>query len=616
MKAGTKYLGNDRCSFTVWAPGKEKMILHIVHPSEQKVEMQKDDMGYFTAEVQTPVGTKYLYIIDDAEKGLPDPASQYQPDGVHGASQVIDHNTYQWNDRNYKAPAFEDLILYELHIGTFTEQGTFESAIEKLDQLTEVGINAIEIMPVAQFPGDRNWGYDGVYPYAVQNSYGGPEGLKKLVDACHQKGIAVFLDVVYNHQGPEGNYIEQFAPYFTEHYKTPWGKAINYDGEWSDGVREFYSDNAIYWLQHFHIDGLRFDAVHAIYDFGAVHFWEIVHAKVRELEKKSGRCYHTIAESDLNAPRVIHPVEKNGFGFTAQWLDDFHHAAYVLLDKAGKDRYYDFGTMHQLAKSYCEGYVHSGEFVKFRKRKYGKSSAGIPGNKFVAFINNHDQSGNRIDGARLCTLIDLDLSKIATAMLLLSPYVPMLFMGEEYADDSPFYYFISHSDPSLIKAVQEGRKEEFKAMIKPGMEYPDPQSGEIFKQSKLKWEKRNQGKNKIILNWHTELIRLRKSHPALKNFNKECIRAEVLQQDGLILHRKDETGKKEVVALMNISDAEIDYFLPGTNGTWKKLLDSTEAKWNEENTSTNKAEFSTTAQAGEQIKIPAKAVILLGKEID
>jgi maltooligosyltrehalose trehalohydrolase len=616
MKAGAKYSGNGMCSFTVWAPEKEKIVLHILQPSEQKVEMQKDTTGYFTAQVQTPVGSKYVYIIGDAGKGLPDPASQYQPEGVHGASEVIDHNNYKWNDGSWKSPAFEDLVLYELHIGTFTEKGTFESAIEKLDLLTEVGINAIEIMPVAQFPGSRNWGYDGVYPYAVQNSYGGPDGLKKLVDACHQKGIAVFLDVVYNHQGPEGNYIEEFGPYFTEHYRTPWGKAINYDGEWSDGVRDFYSDNVIYWLQHFHIDGLRFDAIHAVYDFGAVHFWQDVHTKIKALEHTTGKCYYTIAESDLNSPRVIEPPEKNGFGFTAQWLDDFHHAAYVLLDKNGKDRYYDFGAMNQLAKAYCEGFVHSGEYVQFRKKKYGKSSAGINGNKFVAFINNHDQAGNRMDGARLCSLVELNTSKIAAAMLLLAPYVPMLFMGEEYGEENPFYYFISHSDPDLIKAVQEGRKEEFKAFITPGTAYPDPQSEEIFRQSKLNWERRNNEKNKILLQWYKELIHLRKTHPALKNFSKECIHAEVMQEAGLILHRKNETGKKELLALINISGTDLDYFLPGNNGSWNKLLDSTEAKWQEENSSTKQAHFPATAQAGVQVRIPAKAVILLGKEID
>lgn len=616
MKTGAIYLGNNRCRFTVWAPEKNKMVLQIVG-EEKEYEMQKDNEGYFSIEIDATPGTRYLYKIDRAEKGLPDPASKYQPEGVHGPSEVIDQDGFTWNDKNWKPPAFDDLILYELHIGTFTSEGTFESAIEKLDLLSEVGINAIEIMPVAQFPGDRNWGYDGVYPYAVQNSYGGPQGLKKLVDACHQKGIAVILDVVYNHQGPEGNYLEQFAPYFTDHYKTAWGKAINYDGDWSDGAREFYSENALYWLRDFHFDGLRFDAVHAVYDYGAVHFWELTHRKIAELEAKNFRPYYTIAESDLNAPRVIDPLEKNGYGFTAQWLDDFHHAVYVLMDPNGKDRYYDFGSMQQLSKAFCEGYVHSGEFVKFRKRKYGKSSAGIPGNKFVAFINNHDQSGNRIDGARLCTQIDTESSKLATAMLLLAPYVPMLFMGEEYGDESPFFYFISHSDEELIKAVQEGRKEEFKAFLKSEDEvFPDPQSEDIFKQSKLKWHLRNEGRHQLLLQWHKELIGLRKKHPALRNYSRDCIRAETLQEKGLIIHRNDPSGKKELLVLFNVSDEELVYFLPGNNGSWKKILDSTEARWHTENTSTKSDDFPLVMQAGEQVKMPAKAAIVLGKEID
>lgn len=615
MQAGAVYLQNGRCSFSVWAPVKEKVTLHIVHPTEQKVEMQKDEQGYFHAEVSTPAGTRYFYIPDDQSKGLPDPASRYQPEGVHGPSEVVDHHAYRWNDRDWKQIALDDIILYELHIGTFTKAGTFEAAIDKLPLLKEAGVNAIEIMPVAQFPGERNWGYDGVYPYAVQNSYGGPAGLKQLVDACHANGIAVFLDVVYNHQGPEGNYIEQFAPYFTDHYKTPWGKAINYDGEYSDGVREFYAENAIYWLNEFHIDGLRFDAIHAIYDSGAVHFWELMHSKIKALEHKNGRCYHTIAESDLNAPKVVQPLEKNGFGFSAQWLDDLHHAIYVLLDKEGADRYHDFGHMRQLAKGYCEGFVHSGEYVSFRKRHYGKSSSGIPGNHFVAFINNHDQAGNRIDGARLCTLIDLEHTKIATAMMLLAPYIPMLFMGEEYGDTSPFYYFISHSDPDLIRAVQEGRKEEFKQYVKPGQAFPDPQSEDIFRQSKLRWEDRATERGQIILRWHKTLIDLRHTHPAMKNYCKDAVRAEALQEKGLILHRNDTSCKKELVALFNVSAEDIIYFLPGTNGTWKKILDSTEPTWRLPNDAATEP-FPSSLQPGEEVRIPAASVIVLGKEID
>jgi maltooligosyltrehalose trehalohydrolase len=487
MDIGARHSSRGKTRFVVWSPLKEKMILHIVSPFERKIEMIRDKSGYFFAEEDVKPGCRY-FLMPDGEKDLPDPASKFQPEGVHGPSEVADH-FYQWSDNNWRGIPFDDLILYELHIGTFTEKGTFEAAIAKLDHLIETGINAIEVMPVAQFPGDRNWGYDGVFPYAVQNSYGGVNGLKKLVDACHQKGIAVFLDVVYNHLGPEGNYLEEFGPYFTAHYKTPWGKAINLDGKYSDGVREFFSDNALYWFEHFHIDGLRFDAIHGVYDFGAVHFWVLMHEKIKKLEQRLGRPLHTIAESDLNDPKVIKPPELGGYGFTAQWMDDFHHAVYTLVDvEQGKKLYADFGMMEQLVKAYKDGFVHSGEYVNFRKRKFGAPSAGISGNKFVVFIDNHDQAGNRVTGSCLASLISYEKIKLASAACLLSPYIPMLFMGEEYGDDAPFFYFISHGDEELIRLVQEGRKTEFEHFgwdVDP----PDPYDKNTFHQSKLQWTK-------------------------------------------------------------------------------------------------------------------------------
>src|SRR5690606_411563 len=301
---------------------------------------------------------------------------------------------------------------YELHVGTFTDEGTFDAIIPRLDDLLALGINALELMPVAQFPGERNWGYDGVFPYAVQNTYGGPDGLKRLVDACHAKGLAVFLDVVYNHVGPEGNFLSKYGPYFTNKYCTPWGDAINFDDAWCDGVREYFVNNALYWLEYFHIDGLRLDAVHMVFDNGAVHFWQYLADRVKQLQERLGRPLHLIAESDLNSPRVVNPPSVGGYGFTAQWLDDFHHALYVMLDRKGRERYADFGRLDQFAKALKEGFVHSGEFVKFRKRKHGASSAGIPGDRFVAFTQNHDQVGNRPLGERLSSLIDRERLKV------------------------------------------------------------------------------------------------------------------------------------------------------------------------------------------------------------
>jgi maltooligosyltrehalose trehalohydrolase len=473
MIHGATYLKNGKCSFSVWAPLKDKVTLHIIHPTEREIEMIKDEQGYFNLTVDGIVhGTQY-FLNPDGEKDYPDPASHYQPKGVHGPSEVI-HHSFKWNDVPWRGLPLQNMILYELHVGTFTPEGTFEAIIPRLEELYDTGINAIEIMPIAQFPGSRNWGYDGVYPYAVQNSYGGPEGLKTLVDACHQRGIAVFLDVVYNHLGPEGNYFSRFAPYFTDKYKTPWGDAINYDGEWSDGVREYFSNNLTHWFENYHIDGLRLDAIHTIYDNSAVHFWETCYTKVKDAEVRLGRKLYMTAESDLNSPRVVKRPESGGYGFDAQWLDDFHHILYVLLDEKGKELYEDFGDVEQIAKAYIDGFVHSGEYVKFRKRKYGKSSTGIPGDKFIVFNQNHDQVGNRVKGERLSMLVNFDKQKIAAAAIILSPYIPMLFMGEEYAEESPFLYFVSHSDRDLIKAIQEGRKEEFKN-YKWSTEPPDPQ---------------------------------------------------------------------------------------------------------------------------------------------
>lgn len=568
-------------SFTVWAPEKKSMRLHLVHPIDEQIEMTKDEEGYWQTSVEGLSPDARYFFMPNGEKDYPDPASQFQPQGVHGPSQVIDHSFYNWNDGNWKGLPFEELIIYELHVGSFTKEGNFEAIILRLDELKSIGINAIEIMPVAQFPGNRNWGYDGVYPFAVQNSYGGPDGLKKLADACHQKEIAVILDVVYNHQGPEGNYLTAFAPYFSNRYHTPWGDAINFDWEWSEGVRDFYLQNALYWFDKFHIDGLRFDAIHAIFDSGPVHFWEYLHNEVKALEKKGQRPLHLIAESDLNDPRVIDSPEKRGFGFDAQWLDDFHHALYKILNKKDKERYFDFGEMRQLAKAFTDGFVHSGEeWVKFRKRKYGASSAGIPGNKFVAFNLNHDQAGNRPDGARLCMIIDFEKTKLAAAALFLSPYVPMLFMGEEYADDTPFYYFVSHSDPELVEAVRKGRKEEFRDFAS-GTEPPDAQEEKTFLDSVIHWEKRNEGKHKIMLQWHRELIGMKQTLAVLKNFQKKDISVKQLGEEGLILLRQTEEEEERLLAFFNFSEKELECTIPAWIKNGKKVLDSKERKWME-----------------------------------
>ena len=568
----------NECDFTVWAPEKQSMTLHITAPHEQRVAMQKDDMGYFNVSVKgVQPGTRYFFA-PNGEKEFPDPASHYQPEGVHGPSEVVDHAAFAWQDKDWRGLPFKDLILYEIHIGTFTSEGTCEAIIPCLDELAATGINAIELMPVSQFAGARNWGYDGVYPYAVQNSYGGPEGLKKLVDACHARGIAVFMDVVYNHIGPEGNYFGQFGPYFTDKYSTPWGTAINFDGEWSDGVREYFATNVIHWFETYHIDGLRLDAVHTIYDTGAVSFWELTRQRIELLQQKIGRTFYLVAESDLNSPRVVKSPEVGGMGFEAQWLDDFHHALYVLLDEEGQERYADFGQMEQLAKAYTDGFVHSGEYVKFRKRKHGASSVGILGEKFVVFNQNHDQIGNRVGGERLSVLVDFERQKLAAAAVLLSPYVPMLFMGEEYAENTPFFYFVSHTEEELIEAVREGRKEEFKD-FQWDTDPPDPQAESTFLSSKIDWQKRNRGEHRVMLEWHKVLIDLRRSEPALQNFHKNEVRVHVLDQKGFVLRRSSRNGEEHLLCLFNLSGHEAAYIFPAWTEKWEKILDSTEERW-------------------------------------
>jgi maltooligosyltrehalose trehalohydrolase len=610
MNPGATYLSNGKTEFVVWAPLKNKMLLHLIDPINKKYEMQKNAAGYFHLTIDAVPNTKYFFV-PEGQKDLPDPASQFQPDGVHGPSQVIDHSKFEWSDTTWKGIQFADLILYELHIGTFTHDGTFDAAIRKLDHLVDTGINGIELMPVAQFPGNRNWGYDGVFPFAIQNSYGGPDGLKKFVNACHQKGIAVFIDVVYNHLGPEGNYVGEFGPYFTDHYHTPWGKAFNFDSAWCDGVREYFVYNTEYLFDNFHIDGLRFDAVHFVMDMGAITIWELIHQKISEIGKRTGKLLHTIAESDLNSPKVVKPVESGGLGFSAQWLDDFHHALYVLLHEEGKKFYEDFGKTEQLVKAFKEGFVHSGEFVKFRKKKFGASSAKLSGDKFVVFSDNHDQAGNRATGARLTSLVEFEKIKLAAAATLLSPYVPMLFMGEEYGEKSPFLYFTSHSDPELIKAVQEGRKRDFQHFdwsVTP----PDPQDEKTFLQSKLKWNL-DYTPNKILQQWYKELIRLRKTYLALQNFNKEDVDAN-MNEELFSLHRRSVSSQEDLICVFNFSSAKSFRFqFPAGNDCWEKILDSKDNQWIDGQTSFQSKR--TMFPSSKEISIPPLNVsVFLMKE--
>ena len=563
---------DEQIRFTVWAPQTKQMNLICQGSEPASFQMQQEEEGYFSLLLPWP-DEPCLYSYEPHGKGpFPDPASHYQPEGVHGYSQVVDHDRFRWADGEWRGKAFGDLILYEMHVGTFTPEGTFEAIIPRLAALAKLGINAIELMPVQEFPGNRNWGYDGVFPYSVHSAYGGPDQLKALVDAAHGLGISVFLDIVINHLGPEGNYLGHFGPYFTSKYATPWGEAINFDGEWSDGVRDYFSDLIIFWSEYYHLDGLRMDAIHEIFDKGAFSFWELVHQKLDTHQQRSRRLFHLIAESDLNSPRVTRPIETGGMGFDAQWLDDFHHALYVLLDDKGRERYADFGTVEQLAKAYKDGFVHSGGYVKFRKRKHGVSSAGIRGASFVAFNLNHDQAGNRAGGERPSQLISVERQKVAMAALMLSPYVPMLFMGEEYGEDTPFFFFVSHSKPELIQAVIEGRNNEFKD-FGDGQQPHNPQEEDTFQRSKIHWEKRNEGQYADLLAWTKAVITLRQTHAALRNFEKDGIAVDVLTDKALLLKRTSSDERSVLYCYINFSDEELTFSLPG-NTHWYLALDS------------------------------------------
>ncbi|HEY9848129.1 MAG TPA: malto-oligosyltrehalose trehalohydrolase [Leptolyngbyaceae cyanobacterium] len=579
MKIGSDYLGNGRCQFTVWAPSHEDVAVQIVSPESRLIPMQKDEWGYFKvlAEGIEP-GTLYYYKIA-GETDRPDPASQYQPKDVHGPSQVVDRSTIQWNDANWSGVPLEEMIIYELHVGTFTPEGTFEAIIPRLKELHELGVNAIEIMPVAQFPGDRNWGYDGVYPFAVQSSYGGPEGLKKLVDAAHQEGISIVLDVVYNHFGPEGNYTSQYGPYFTEMYKTPWGMALNFDDIYSYGVRNYFIKNALYWFENYHIDALRLDAVHAIFDFGAKHFLQELAEEVTALSKRARRKFYLIAESDLNDVRVIRDRESGGYGIDAQWSDDFHHILHVLLTGEQKGYYKDFGSCQQMAKILKEGFVYTWEYSPHRRRYHGNDPSDRPAHQFVVCTQNHDQVGNRMMGERLTHLVSFEALKLAAGVMLISPYVPMLFMGEEYGEEAPFLYFVSHTDPDLVEAVKQGRKREFTEFhAEEEGEFIDPFSTDAFQKSKLQWHKRKEGKHKALLELHQHLIHLRRTMPVLKNLDKDNLEATALEEEKIVFLRRSDSTGNQIFCIMNFNQNEVNCpTSPG--GIWRKILDSADSKW-------------------------------------
>src|SRR5713226_441438 len=566
LEFGASVRNGGQTEFRVWAPKVKSLAVRILGGHRRTIPMTcestlAESRPEFGAEFVATVpgvgeGTDYFYVLD-GERERPDPVSRWQPRGVHGPSRIVDPGSFVWSDQDWAGIALKDFIIYELHTGTFTAEGTFESIIPRLPYLRDVGITAIEIMPVAEFPGKRNWGYDGASLYPPQSSYGGPTGLKKFVDACHQHRMAVVMDVVYNHLGPEGNYLPEFAPCFTDTHHTPWGKAINYDGPGSDGIRRWVIDNALYWLTEYHVDALRLDAIHGIYDFGAHHLLDELAEAFQNQASHLQRQACIIAETDLEDVRIINPREVGGYALDAQWHDDFHHALYALLTGEREGFLADFGALTDLAKSIREGFVLDGKYSRYRRRHYGSSSRNRPGDQFVGFIQNHDQIANTSRGKRLSSLVSSGQHKLAAVLTLCSPFLPLLSMGEEYGETAPFLYFTSFEDPGLATAVREGRKKELGSHYSES-DFADPQAPSTFERCKLDWSKTSTSPHAEIVRLYRDLISLRKQRPSLGNCRKDLTEIQFDEQaKRLVMKRTDPAGGGALLILNFSAEAQI-----------------------------------------------------------
>jgi maltooligosyltrehalose trehalohydrolase len=572
---GAHYLGSGRCEFCVWAP-KVRELQVTLFPSHRVEPLSLQHDGYYTGTLAgVEPGTRYFFRLDEQTQ-RPDPASRSQPEGVHAASEVIDPH-FTWSDDGWHGVPVSQLIIYELHVGTFSAEGTFAGAAQHLDRLQHLGITAIELMPVAQFPGPRNWGYDGVYPFAVQQSYGGPLELKRFVDQCHARGIAVLLDVVYNHLGPEGNYLDLFGHYFTSRYRTPWGDAINFDGPESDHVRRYFVENALHWVCDFHIDGLRLDAVHAIFDQSARPFLKELASAVHAEGLRLDRQIYVFEESSKNDPTHLQPHEINGWNLDGVWCDDFHHSLHALLTGERSGYYADFGTFEHFEKAYREGFVYTGQYSTYRRKRHGVTSATVPSDRFVVYSQNHDQVGNRLEGDRLIHLLPQEAVKLVAGLVLLSPCIPMLFMGEEYGETAPFLYFVSHEDIGLLEAVRRGRREEFAAFGWP-RDIPDPEALDTYEQSRLNDFLRDEPSNRVMLAFYRELIRLRKELPSLAQPSKSGMSVTGDAASGTLrVERTSAADRTCMLFCLSAENSTVRSQWP--TGSWQKSFDSADARW-------------------------------------
>lgn len=535
-------------NFRVWSPTSGRVE---VLADSRRLHMSQRERGWWeVSDGAAGPGTRYGFSLDGKDV-RPDPRSPSQPEGVLALSEVVDHGAHEWKDADWRGFSLAGSVLYELHVGTFTRPGTFEGVIERLPHLVELGVDAIELMPVAEFAGDRGWGYDGVDLFAPHHAYGGPEGLKRLVDACHAHGLGVVLDVVYNHLGPVGNFLSEFGPYFSDRFHTDWGAAFNFDGAGSDEVRRFVIDNAVSWIRNYHIDGLRLDAVHAIVDESPVHILEQLAIEIEALAAELHRSAFLIAESDANDPRLVQSRDSGGCGLDAVWADDWHHAVHTALTGESTGYYADFGSIEQLGKALRQAWIYDGEWSAFRQKTRGRKATGVASHRFVIAAQNHDQVGNRATGDRLPASIGEGGLKAAAALLLTSHFTPMLFQGEEWASTSPFQYFTDYSDPELGMAVSEGRRREFAEFGWDPLRLPDPQDPAVFERSKLQWDELREPSHRSMLEWHRALTELRRRLTATSPSAGEDVRAEVDEKARRVLYERD-----GITVAVNLGEAD------------------------------------------------------------
>ncbi len=604
---------DKRCEFRVWAPNAKTVDVHLYGNEDRILSMARMEADYFRAVIDNVIpGQLYRYRLDGKDE-YPDPASRCQPEGVNGPSQVVERR-YIWQAEGWKGHLLKDYLIYEMHIGTFSPLGTFEGAIPFLDELVELGITAIELMPVAQFPGEYGWGYDGVFLFAPHHAYGTPNEFRALIDACHRRGIAVILDVVYNHFGPEGNCLPHYAPYTRPIYKGPWGDAVNVDGPYSDEVRAFFIENVFYWLEEFHIDALRLDATHFIYDFSPYTFLEELTDKVDVLCHHSERNIYLIAEDDRNLAKLVIPRDKGGIGMNAQWLDDFHHSLHTNLIGENYAYYKDFGMFWQMEQTFRDGFVYTGQYAPNRKRRHGTSSANVPAERFIVFIQNHDQIGNRMPNDRYVKIFNHDQLKLAVGTVMISPYLPMLFMGDEYGETAPFEYFIDYQSPELAEMVRKGRVDTFSFLMPPGTEPPIPNAKETFEVSKLNHALRDKGTHRVLLDYHKTLIALRKSIPALGEPDKLRLEVKSFPQERVLYLRRWKDGS-EIFAALNFNPDAVTIKLIVPAGKWKKQFDSADPRWNKDSELAKPMKAHTLKSEGEvEVTLAPQSFVLYLKE--